>query len=145
KLRLGCAAITPLGGWVCRGRSTFGHDICFDAMMLWFGFALMTATAIFAVVWPLMRRGGKRRSGSDLAVYRDQLDEIQRDRAAGLIGEVEAEAARVEVSRRLIGAADAQAATRGPLSAARAAWHRRVVAIIALVVLPIGAGAFYLD
>ena len=38
-------------------------------------------------------------------VYRDQLDEVARDREARLIGESEAEAARVEVSRRLIAAA----------------------------------------
>ncbi len=75
-------------------------------MTLWFAFALMTAAAIFAVLWPLGRRGAVP-SGSDLAVYRDQLDEIARDRAAGLIGEAEAEAAKVEVSRRLIAAADA--------------------------------------
>jgi cytochrome c-type biogenesis protein CcmH len=115
-----------------------------DIMTLWFLFALMTAMAIFAVLWPLARRKGMPQSGSDLAVYRDQLEEIQRDRAAGQIGDVEAEAAKVEVSRRLIGAADAQAATPGPLPAATAAWHRRLVAVIALFVLPLGAGGLYL-
>jgi cytochrome c-type biogenesis protein CcmH len=113
-------------------------------MTLWFLFALMTAMAIFAVLWPLARSKGMSRSGSDLAVYRDQLEEIQRDRAAGQIGDVEAEAAKVEVSRRLIGAADAQAATPGPLPAATATWHRRLVAVLALVVLPLGAGGLYL-
>jgi cytochrome c-type biogenesis protein CcmH len=78
-------------------------------MTLWFVIALMTAAAIFAVLWPLGRRKPLHQ-GSDIAVYRDQLDEIQRDRSAGLIGEAEAEAARVEVSRRLIAAADAAAA-----------------------------------
>lgn len=113
-------------------------------MILWFLFALMTAMAIFAVLWPLARSQGMLRSGSDLVVYRDQLEEIARDRAAGLIGEVEAEAAKVEVSRRLIGAADAQAAGPGPLPAATATWHRRLVAVVALVVLPLGAGGLYL-
>jgi cytochrome c-type biogenesis protein CcmH len=113
-----------------------------DIMTLWSLFALMTAMAIFAVLWPLARSKGMRRSGSDLAVYRDQLEEIQRDRAAGQIGDVEAEAAKVEVSRRLIGAAEA--ATPGPLPAATATWHRRLVAVIALVVLPLGAGGLYL-
>jgi cytochrome c-type biogenesis protein CcmH len=111
-------------------------------MILLFIFTLMTATAIAAVLWPLMRANRKKASGSDLAVYRDQLDEIQRDAAAGLIGEAEAEAARVEVSRRLIGAADAQAPQ--PLSAAAAVWHRRLVAVVALIVLPLGAGGLYL-
>jgi cytochrome c-type biogenesis protein CcmH len=116
----------------------------FDIMILWSMFALMTAMAIFAVLWPLARSKGMHRSGSDLVVYRDQLEEIARDRAAGLIGEVEAEAAKVEVSRRLIGAADAQAASPGPLPAATATWHRRLVAVVALVLLPLGAGALYL-
>ncbi len=74
-------------------------------MTLWLVLALMTAAAIFAVLWPLSRRAPLV-AGSDVAVYRDQLDEIERDRVAGLIGEREAEAARVEVSRRLIAAAD---------------------------------------
>jgi cytochrome c-type biogenesis protein CcmH len=113
-------------------------------MILWLLFALMTAMAILAVLWPLARSTGMPRSGSDLAVYRDQLEEIQRDRAAGQIGEVEAEAAKIEVSRRLIGAADAQATTLGPPPAATITWHRRLVAVIALVALPLGAGGLYL-
>ena len=68
----------------------------------------------------------EQRAGSDVAVYRDQLDEIARDRAAGLIGEAEAEAARVEVSRRLIAAADAAAGrTRLRVAGAPCAAARR--------------------
>ena len=75
----------------------------------------MTAVAMFAVLWPLGRdTRTPLRAGSDIAVYRDQLDEVARDRAAGLIGEAEAEAARVEVSRRLIAAADAAPAEAAP-------------------------------
>jgi cytochrome c-type biogenesis protein CcmH len=111
-------------------------------MTLWFGLILMTAAAAWAVLWPLARRGNELRSGSDVAVYRDQLAEIERDRAAGLIGESEAAGARVEVSRRLIAAADAQ--TGPPSSVSSATWRRRAVAVVALVVLPFGAAAFYL-
>jgi len=53
-------------------------------MTLWFGLALMTVAAIWAVLWPLARRASQWRSGSDVAIYRDQLEEIERDRAAGL-------------------------------------------------------------
>src|ERR1700730_11690742 len=116
----------------------------FDIMSLWFLFALMTAMAMFAVLWPLARSKGTLRSGSDLAVYRDQLEEIQRDRTAGRIGEVEADAAKVEVSRRLIGAGGAPAAPPGPLPESTTTWHRRLVAVIALVALPLGAGGLYL-
>ena len=74
-------------------------------MMLWLIFALMTAAAILAVLWPLSRPAPLA-AGSGVAVYRDQLDEIERDRAAGLIADAEAQAARTEVSRRLIAATE---------------------------------------
>jgi cytochrome c-type biogenesis protein CcmH len=112
-------------------------------MTLWFVLALMTAAAIFAVLWPLSRSGRVPRSGSDVAVYRDQLEEIRRDQAAGLIGDSEAAAAQVEVSRRLIAAADAEAATVAAAPTAATA-RRRAVAIAALVLLPIGAVVLYL-
>jgi cytochrome c-type biogenesis protein CcmH len=110
-------------------------------MTLWFGVALMTAAAVWAVLWPLARRGSDLRGGSDVAVYRDQLAEIERDRAAGLIAENEAAGAQVEVSRRLIAAADKQAPA--PADAVSATWRRRAVAVAALILLPLGAAALY--
>lgn len=110
-------------------------------MTLWFGVALMTAAAVWAVLWPLARRGSDLRGGSDLAVYRDQLAEIERDRAAGLIAENEAAGAQVEVSRRLIAAADTQAPA--PTDAVSATWRRQAVAVAALILLPLGAAAVY--
>jgi len=111
-------------------------------MTLWFVLALMTAAAMVAVAWPLLRKGRELRSGSDLAVYRDQLEEIRRDHAAGRIGDREAEAAQVEVSRRLLAAADAQAAE--PRTAPTAA-RVRGVAIAALVVVSFGTTFVYLS
>jgi cytochrome c-type biogenesis protein CcmH len=108
-------------------------------MMLWFVLALMTVAAIFAVMWPLERRAPLR-AGSDVAVYRDQLDEIERDGAAGLLGDREAEAARIEVSRRLLAAADAVI----PASAGNAGRRRRLAALAALVLLPLSAAGLYL-
>ncbi|MDI1342748.1 MAG: c-type cytochrome biogenesis protein CcmI, partial [Pseudolabrys sp.] len=81
--------------------------------------------------------------GRDVAVYRAQLDEIARDRASGLIGEGEAEAAKVEVSRRLIAADDAAEAEKS-ISDRSPLWRRRVTAIAGLVLLPVGATALYL-
>jgi cytochrome c-type biogenesis protein CcmH len=109
-------------------------------MMLWFVLALMTVAAIFAVLWPLARRVPLP-AGSDVAVYRDQLDEIDRDRRAGLIGEREAEAARTEISRRLLAAADAAPVV---LPRSHVAWRRRATALTALVLLPLGAASLYL-
>jgi cytochrome c-type biogenesis protein CcmH len=109
-------------------------------MTLWFVFALMTVAAIFAVLWPLGRRTGLREDGNEAVVYKDQLGEIDRDVAAGLIGASEAGAARVEISRRLLAAADSQ---RDPPIASNTRL-RRAAAIVALVGLPIVAIAFYL-
>ena len=111
-------------------------------MVLWLIFAAMTTAAVFAVVWPLGRKPGTG-GGSDRLVYQDQLAEIDRDRAAGLIGEAEAESARVEISRRLLAAADAEsAAATAPASSAL--WRRRVAALAAIVVVPAVALGFYL-
>src|SRR5690242_18684122 len=111
-------------------------------MTLWFVFALMTAAAIFAVLWPLGQPADAQ-AGSDLAVYRDQLDEIERDRAAELIGGAEAVAARVEVSRRLIAAAAAAEFTHA-LPIGSPIWRRRALAVGAVVLLPSVAAALYL-
>jgi len=111
-------------------------------MTLWLILALMTAAAIFAVLWPLSRGRELAGGGNELAVYRDQLDEVVRDREAGLIGEAEAEAAKVEISRRLIAAADA-AEFEHPLTAGASLWWRRAAAIAGLVALPLGAAGLY--
>ncbi len=112
-------------------------------MVLWIIFAVMTAVAILAVLLPLGRPRGPAGGGSDIVVYKDQLQEIDRDRASGLIGDAEAEAARLEVSRRLLSAA---AATRSapttpdaPLHPRRRGW----AAIAALVILPLGPLGLY--
>ena len=105
----------------------------------------MTAAAALAVIWPFARESADARSGNDIAVYCDQLDEVERDRAAGRIGDSEAAAARVEISRRLLAAADAAPATPPALNAAAAtAWRRRIAAGAALLVLPALAGGLYL-
>ncbi|MGA8965843.1 MAG: c-type cytochrome biogenesis protein CcmI, partial [Pseudolabrys sp.] len=113
-------------------------------MTLWLILALMTGAAIFAVIWPLAQNSKAARSGSDVAVYRDQLNELERDLAAGSIGKTEAEAARVEISRRLLAAAEAAKAAAVAVTPSAAAWHRRAVALVALLLLPVGAGSLYL-
>ncbi len=109
-------------------------------MTLWFVFSMMTAAAIFAVLWPLGQRRAVAAVGHDLRIYRDQLDEIDRDRAAGRIGAAEAEAAKIEVSRRLLTAADRQRSGIKPASPR----DRRVVALAALIALPLLSTALYL-
>ncbi|OAF10738.1 c-type cytochrome biogenesis protein CcmI [Bradyrhizobium centrolobii] len=114
-------------------------------MTLWFVFALMTVAAIFAVLWPLGRGGRAERQdtenqGSEVAVYKDQLAEIERDLAIGLIAAPEAEAARVEIGRRLLAAAGSETA---PAPRSNLKW-RRAAAVLALVGLPLVAIAVYM-
>ena len=109
-------------------------------MTLWFVFALMTAAAIFAVLWPLSRSAAPKAGGSEAVVYKDQLNEIDRDVAAGQIGASEAQAARIEISRRLLAATDSER----DLPARSNLKLRRWSALLALVGVPIAAVAFYL-
>lgn len=109
-------------------------------MVFWSLFALMTGAAIFAVLWPLGRaRPLFAAREADLAVYRDQLAEIERDRYRGLLPGREAEAARIEVSRRLIAAGDR--AEDAPADGALR--RRRTAAIAALAGVPLIALFIY--
>jgi cytochrome c-type biogenesis protein CcmH len=113
-------------------------------MFLWLIFGLMTAAAMVAVLLPVLRDGTEARSDNDIAVYRDQLDELERDLAAGSIGKTEAEAARIEISRRLLAASDAARVAPKSSKSATAVRYRRRIAAVALLLLPVGAGGLYL-
>lgn len=101
-------------------------------LTIWIALAAMTGAAILAVLVPLSRPPRAAGAEGDVAVYKDQLAEIVRDAEAGLIGRPEAEAARIEVSRRLIAAADRSGAAAG----AGATLRRRVAAVAAMVLIP---------
>lgn len=104
----------------------------------------MTALAVMAVLWPLSRQRASRAAReADLAVYRDQLSEIERDVAAGLLSRELAQAARVEVARRMLAVDDAPAGPV-PLDPGALRRRRRLVALIAIVVLPGLAASLYL-
>ncbi|TVQ35536.1 MAG: c-type cytochrome biogenesis protein CcmI [Geminicoccaceae bacterium] len=65
--------------------------------------ALLAVTVAIMVVWPLIRpKAGVEARTQAMAVYRDQLDEVDRDLERGLINAAEAAAARLEVQRRLL-------------------------------------------
>ncbi|MFK3778275.1 c-type cytochrome biogenesis protein CcmI [Agrobacterium sp. NPDC089420] len=83
--------------------------------MFWIVVAILTAAVAIVLMYPLMRKAEvsvPRRDG-EVAVYRDQLAELDRERAAGLIGATEADYARAEIGRRLLAAAETQAQPGG--------------------------------
>jgi cytochrome c-type biogenesis protein CcmH len=73
-------------------------------MLFWVTATLLTACAVLSVLVPIVRRApdAEQPSSHDLEVYRDQLAELDRDAARGLIRAAEAEEARAEISRRIL-------------------------------------------
>ncbi|MFS8038843.1 c-type cytochrome biogenesis protein CcmI [Xanthobacter sp. AM11] len=115
------------------------------SLPLFAAFALMTALAALAVLWPLSRaRSVRAARDADLAVYRDQLEEIARDAKSGRLPRAEAEAARVEVARRMIAADAAREGEDGSAAnPARTVRRRRMAALAGLVLVPACAVALY--
>lgn len=108
-------------------------------MTLWILMGALTALVLGFLLRPLLRPARPASAAAPaLAVYRDQLAEIERDRAAGRLPEREAEAARREVERRLLGAAD----TAAPRPAADRPARRLAWALVLL--LPVAALGLYL-
>jgi cytochrome c-type biogenesis protein CcmH len=73
-------------------------------MMLWFALTAMISVAAIFVSAPFIRRYERRRmsESSGIAVYRDQLKEIDAEAALGLIDAEQAESARTEIKRRIL-------------------------------------------
>ena len=99
--------------------------------------AVLAIGAVFAPLW----RGRAREAAEDtyIDIYRDQLLEVDRDLARGVLDEAEAERTRTEVSRRLL-TADSNAraaATRAPQRVSRG------VALVLAAALIAGAGGLY--
>lgn len=116
--------------------------------MLWIILAVMTLVALGFVVLPLLRQGGRpgrRRADYDMAVYRDQLDELETDRARGLLDDASYGAARLEVERRLLESAhdEAPPPDEAPAPHALAPATRRLLALALGVGLPVFAFALY--
>ena len=117
--------------------------------MLWLALLAMAAIAAGALAWPLLRRPATmgERAAHDLAVYRDQMAEIERDLARGVIAEAEARAARIEIARRMLAADAAMAASPPPKSRSspRAALAVAAIAPIAALGLYVATGSPWLQ
>jgi cytochrome c-type biogenesis protein CcmH len=111
-------------------------------VLIWVIFAALTASVLYVLLRPLVNGGADEasRAAFDATVYRDQLTEVEADRERGLIGDADAEAARIEIARRLL-AADAEARGDGNAEAKRS---ERLVALGLAVMLPLLALGVYL-
>ena len=110
--------------------------------MLWIVFIAMTVAASALILVPAWRKGTATtdRSAYDIEVYRDQLEELDRDVERGLIGKDDSDAARAEIGRRLLAAdtADRNNQDQTP-KMRRPAW---IIGFLALAI-PAMAAVFY--
>lgn len=121
-------------------------------MLVWMMFAGATALAAIAVLVPYAKGQRQMREdassgagGSDAEVYKDQLGEIERDVARGMLNEAEADAARIEISRRLLKANDLREDSLDETSAPTASKLRSgAVLVTAFALVPVSALAIYL-
>src|SRR5258708_39695193 len=76
--------------------------------MLEFLLALLTTATVGVLLIPLLRARAtpSNRFDGELLIYRDQLAEIERERAAARLPAAEAAAAKIEIERRILAAAD---------------------------------------
>ncbi|MDJ0630783.1 MAG: c-type cytochrome biogenesis protein CcmI [Rhodobacter sp.] len=75
--------------------------------MFWLALAAAALLSGVWIAWPFLRIRSVDLTSADgaISIYRDQLDEVDRDRAGGLISDAEATAARAEIERRALHAA----------------------------------------
>jgi cytochrome c-type biogenesis protein CcmH len=101
--------------------------------------ALLAFGALLPIMAPLLRgaRPIAARGSFDQAVYRDQLQELDRDIARGLLTPAEADAARLEIQRRLL------AADKAPVAPSRLS-RSPLLGVIVFIVIAAGSVGSYL-
>src|SRR3954452_23470233 len=108
-------------------------------MVLWIVMAVLAAAAALPVLVPLFRASRLQPMANAAgSIYRDQLDEVERDRGRGLIADREAEAARTEIGRRLLKTNEAAGAIVHQTTPIR----QRLAAAIVIAVPVLGLGLY---
>lgn len=111
-------------------------------MVFWIVAGVLTFGTILLLLWPVLSAGAEASETAEaseeaLAVYRDQLKELERDLDAGRLSGEDFEAAKVEVQRRMLAAAEAE--DNRPSAGPGAVRKRRLAASV-LVIFFVPAG-----
>ncbi|WP_300455105.1 c-type cytochrome biogenesis protein CcmI [Accumulibacter sp.] len=109
--------------------------------------AALLVAAVLALLLPPLWRTPRSSSGTDrrqanLAIFRDQIRELERERDDGLLAPADFETARNELQRRLLDEVDPSAVEPSSMPARSATGSRRT-ALALLIVLPLAATAGY--
>jgi len=114
---------------------------------MWIGIGALGAVAVAVLLAALLRRPAEppSRAEHDLAVFRAQLRELEREAGDGSIGEAEAESARVEIERRILAAGAARhASAEGAAGGATDGRLDGALAVAVAVAVPAAALGLYL-
>lgn len=115
-------------------------------MAFWVLCAVLAALSIAFVVWPLLRNTAQQsdRQEAEVAIYQDQLREIERDLERNLIKAEEAKAAKLEVSRRLLAADDIanSQSDQAQRHTAPNKIHERLAMIVAIGITTFAMGSY---
>lgn len=113
--------------------------------LFWVCAVLLIAVALAFLVAPLLRQraaaaGGASRAAANLAVFRDQLSELDADLAAGTLNREQWEAARGDLQRSLLDDVDVSSAA----AVAHQGGGSKVAAIAVVVAVPLVSVSLYL-
>ena len=128
-------------------------------MTIWIVLAAITLLVAGFVLWPVLRQretgagaasddddqNGNNELNHDLAVYRDQLAEIERDIERGVLSTEQANAARIEVQRRILNADQRIKARESGSTSGIGKPLLRIYSALAIVLFLIGGFGLYLD
>ncbi len=128
-------------------------------MIFWIAVAVLAAAVTYAVARPLLQDTGQSGDGAggaaahpptdparaDLAVYRDQLEEVDADRDRGVISNNEADAARAEIARRLIRRAERSRADGLAKPAGAVGSIAQKIFVASSLALPLASLGLYLN
>lgn len=115
-------------------------------MVFWSSVAILAALVTLALVRPLLRPVSEAeapRTG-DIEVFKDQLKEIDADLERGTITSIEAEAAKTEVSRRLLRAAQFEDGKSAPEAAPQTGLALKLSYAV-MAFLPLASLAIYVS
>ena len=114
--------------------------------MIWLFIALITAAVIGALLLPLFREVSGRisRQKQEITIFADQLAELDREVAAGLISADAAAATRTEIERRILVSGERNGSTAGEPASGVAASGRMIAVVLVASLAPLAAFAIYL-
>jgi cytochrome c-type biogenesis protein CcmH len=111
--------------------------------MIWIVIALVLLATVVAIAIPVLNARPPRSAAEeyDLAVFTDQMKELERDQARGLINTEEYKAARAEIGRRILAA---QRARDGATEATdKKGRNNTIAAATVLLLIPLIAAPLY--